>query len=510
MRLDRRTFLFGTAAATAFACRSTARAGVRELGPGERRRLALIGCGAQMRTSLIPQFLNREYAENVEIVVVCDCDGVRAAAAAEQVNRARRDGRKVAVVSDFREVLADPSIDAVCIATPDHWHAYMAVEAMKHGKDVYCETPLTFSVEEAKRVAEAAEKYDRVFQTGSAQRSLREFRDAVGLVRGGLIGEVRYVDANCAGDGLKYGGPPHPSRFYEHPEDAASEGAPNPDVDWDMWLGPARWRPYSDRLSPRGAKSVGPVFWRFDDDLGTGYDGDSGAHVFDIVQWGLDMDASGPCRVIRSAEPPSTDPLHGGRRQSGMRMQFVKDGRKIELYHGPFGLWSTAFFGTRGIVAVGRGRIAVWLGGRSADVKPDAAVRAALQDTKCLFAKEDVVVESVSEDAVVDARAERIGRLDYALDRIEMEYAEVLSRAALRFSPNQVQDFCACLESRRRPAAPAEVGARAAVLCHLCNAAYRYDASFDWDPVRLEIPGENRRGISLRREAYRAGWDVVV
>ena len=122
MNLDRRSFLLGSAAATALAGCSTSRIGPRELRPGEKRRLAMIGCGVQMRTALIPQFLNRDYAPGVEIVAVCDCDRVRAAAGAKQVNDAYRNDA-CAAVFDFRRILEDPTIDAVCIGTPDHWHA---------------------------------------------------------------------------------------------------------------------------------------------------------------------------------------------------------------------------------------------------------------------------------------------------------------------------------------------------------------------------------------------------
>ena len=149
MKLNRRNFLFGSAAAMTFATCNTAKAGLRELKPGEKRRIGMIGCGIQMRSALIPQFLgdtalSKECRDLCRIVAVCDCDPVRAKDAAARVNKAYGDESCVAVL-DFKKIIEDPTIDAVCIATPDHWHAYMCVEAMKHGKDVYCETPLTFS-----------------------------------------------------------------------------------------------------------------------------------------------------------------------------------------------------------------------------------------------------------------------------------------------------------------------------------------------------------------------------
>ena len=279
MNINRRGFLFGSAAAMTFAGCSTSKVGLRSLKPGEKLRGAMIGCGIQMRTALIPQFLDKgNSGDQVEIVVVCDCDKTRALAGAKQVNEAYKTN-KCRAVYDFREVIQDPTIDFVCIGTPDHWHAYISVEAMKHGKDVYCEKPLTFTIDEAKKVIAAQKKYGRVFQTGSMQRSWKEFRTAVSIVRGGVIGDVMYVDANYGRGGQKLGGPSHPVRFWDDPKNAAKEGAPNPDVDWKMWLGPAKMRPYSDQLAPRGVHMFYPMFWRFDDDIGSGYNGDWGAHI---------------------------------------------------------------------------------------------------------------------------------------------------------------------------------------------------------------------------------------
>ena len=260
MNLNRRNFLFGSAAATALAGCTTEKIGVRPLKPGEKRRVAMIGYGIQMRSALLPSFLGKakgtaDVPKYVTVVAVCDCDKVRLAHGVKRVNDYYA-GKGIAQTcigySDFRDIIKDPSIDMVCVATPDHWHAYMAVEAMKHGKDVYCEKPLTFCVDESRKVMEAQKKYDRVFQTGSMQRCWPEFRTAVMIVRNGFIGDIKYVDANYGVGGKKLGGPSHPVRFYDEPEKAATEGAPNQDVDWDMWLGPAKWRPYSERLAPRG------------------------------------------------------------------------------------------------------------------------------------------------------------------------------------------------------------------------------------------------------------------
>ena len=506
MNLNRRNFLFGSAAAATLAGCSTVKMGARERKPGEKLNVGLIGCGIQMR-GLMGQFFGQK---NAKVVAVCDCDRVRREDAAKRVNDQYKDNA-CRTFADFRELLADPMIDAVCIAAPDHWHAYMSVEAMKHGKDVYCEKPLTFSIDEAKKVIAAQEKYGRVFQTGSMQRSWKqvsEFRTAVMIVRNGFIGDLKYVDANYGRGGQKLGGPSHPVRFWDDPNNLKKEGAPNPDVDWNMWLGPAKWRPYSDQLAPRGVHNFFPMFWRFDDDIGSGYNGDWGAHHLDIAQWGMDMDDSGPYKVIRSDEPYSTDLYHGGRRQFGMRMLFKskKDGSDIELYHGPFGVWGTVFYGTDGIVAVNRGKIAVWKG--TGLVKPTEEIRKGLQDVS--FMPDKIVAESVGKDYGTDASAKTDNKLDSAVAKLIKVFDLEKAPVQLYKSANQVQNFCECCETRKPTISPASVGGRSATLCLLCNMSYVYDTGFDWDPVRMEIKGSNPMGISTARASYRNGWEVVV
>ena len=507
MSLSRRNFLFGSVAATALCGTSTVKAGTRTLKPGENRTLAVIGLGAQSR-GLIGQFTDPKFAGNVKVVAVCDCDKARVADGIARVNGAYA-RHKIASdckgFADFREVLRDPSIDAVCIATPDHWHAYMSVEAMKHGKDVYCEKPLTFSIDEARKVIAAQKKYGRVFQTGSMQRSWDVFRTAVMIVRNGFIGDVMYVDANYGKGGAKLGGPSHPVRFFDNPENAAEEGAPNPDVDWNMWLGPAKWRPYSDQLAPRGAHKFFPMFWRFDDDIASGYNGDWGAHHLDIAQWGLDMDKSGPYEIVRSDEPHSKDLFHGGRRQFGMKMLFRKPYGTVELYHGPFGVWGTVFYGTKGIVAVNRGKIAVWEG--TGLVKPDAKVRSSLQNVS--FMPEKIVAESVGKDYGTDATVKKDDRLEKVLAKLTEHFRLEQAPVQLYKSENQVQNFCACIESRKPTISPAEVGGRSATLCLLCNMSYQYDTGFLWDAEKMDFADGNPKGIPLCRSDYR-GWDIVV
>ena len=185
---------------------------------------------------------------------------------------------------DFRELLARPDIDAVVIATPDHWHAIMTIEAAKNGKDIYCEKPLSLTIHEARAMVNAVRRYGRVFQTGSMQRSMGEFQQAVNLVRNGRIGKIKQINIGLPNNGqtaLEYG-------LTRPPESEPPSG-----FDYEMWLGPAPWRPYNpERVS--GNYGGG---WRYYRDYSGGMMTDWGAHHFDIAQWGLDMDNSGPVEV---------------------------------------------------------------------------------------------------------------------------------------------------------------------------------------------------------------------
>jgi hypothetical protein len=355
----------------------------------------------------------------------------------------------------------------------------------------------------------AQKKYDRVFQTGSMQRCWPEFRTAVMIVRNGFIGDIKYVDANYGRGGQKLGGPSHPMRFFDEPEKAASEGAPNANVDWNMWLGPAKWRPYSDRLAPRGMhKSYSQVmFWRFDDDIGTGYNGDWGAHHLDIAQWGLDMDQSGPYKIIRSDEPHSDNLFHGCRRQFGMKMLFKKPYGDVELYHGPFGTWGTVFYGTKGIVAVNRGKIAVWTG---AGVKPTAEIRKQLADAT--FTGMKLVAASIGKDYGTDASSKKDNKLDATLKKLVAHFRLDTAKTQIYKSTNksQVLNFVEHYYDRKPTQSPAETGGRSAILCQLCNMSYVYDTGFDWDPVKMDFANGTEKGISLKHDFCRNGWELVV
>jgi len=213
---------------------------------------------------------------------------------------------------------------------PDHWHAAVAVRACNAGKDVYCEKPLSLTVAEGRAMVHAARKHDRVFQTGSMQRSWKEFRQAVELVRNGYIGEVKQIKVNIDG----------PPKAWDLQGEPIPEG-----LDWNFWLGPNTIeRPYNSIIAPTIAlePSLWPQ-WRAYKEFGGGGMTDWGAHMFDIAQWGLNMDDSGPVKVIAPADGAKVGLIY--EYANGVQMIHVNE--KGGAY--------CKFIGTNGEVHVGRG-----------------------------------------------------------------------------------------------------------------------------------------------------------
>lgn len=332
MRLDtnlnRRTFVRTLAVGGLATIAMPEAFGAGLAGPNDRIAIGFIGVGVMGR-GLLGTFLGMP---DVQVVAVCDVVEPRRAAAKQAVEKRYADQRGADgykgcdAYRDFREMLARKDIDAVVIATPDHWHALPCVLAARAGKHVYCEKPLTRTIGEGRRVVDAAVKNKIVFQTGSQQRSEHGgvFRQAVDLVRNGRIGKVKSVRVGV-------GDPAIPCHLPEQP---IPEG-----TDWDLWLGPAPKRGYNEILCPQGVHQHFP-HWRKYREYANGGLADMGAHHFDIAQWALDMDGSGPVRI----EPPD-DP----KANSGLRFVYASG---IEMIHG--GPSGCTFEGTNGTLYVDR------------------------------------------------------------------------------------------------------------------------------------------------------------
>ena len=244
----RRQVLGGAAGALAFPTivPSTIFGTARKSPPSERITVGFIGCGKMANDYHLPELLG---FRDVQVLAVCEVDRTRREHAKKRVEQAyseKTDYKGCATYVDFRELIGRSDIDAVCIATPEHWHAIPAIEAMKAGKDVYCEKPLTLTLAEGKRCIDAARKYNRVFQTGSQQRSnvFGPFREAAEFIRSGRLGTIQTVTIGVGG----------PSRWCDLPAEEMEPG-----LNWDLWLGPAPMRPYNSTLSPRGVHSTSPT-----------------------------------------------------------------------------------------------------------------------------------------------------------------------------------------------------------------------------------------------------------
>lgn len=331
MNTSRRQFLKSAASAAAAPLILPNGLHAAEKAPLKPLTMGFIGMGKQNR-GLLRGFLSH----GIKVVAVCDVDTNRRNDAKRMVDESNQNtGLKLECVAtnNYEEVVGRDDIEAVCIATPDHWHAIPTVAALRAGKDVYCEKPLTYNIFEAVTVIREVEKNRRVLQTGSMQRSSKEFRVACELVRNGVIGEIERVVCN-------FGPPAIPCDL---PEEEMESG-----LDWERWLGPAPVRPYNSILSPRGLHDHFPN-WRKYREFGGGMVTDWGAHHLDIAQWGLNMDGSGPVEIIPPEKPDAT---------KGCTLKYANG---VTVTHGD-GV-GVEFYGSKGLVQVNRGKFALTLGG---------------------------------------------------------------------------------------------------------------------------------------------------
>lgn len=296
--------------------------------PSDKITLGYVGLGKLTNNTLVPRFLE---IPEVQILAGADVDSLKMKRFVDQVNAFYSEKKENTYqgcdgYGDFREVIARPDIDAVIVVTPDHWHAIPTIQAAKSGKDIYCEKPLSHSIAEGKAMVKAVKGNMRVLQTGSMQRSWHDFRKACELVRNGYIGEIKKIKVSV-------GGPPKPCDLPAQPVPSY--------LDWPNWIGLAEMRPYNEVLSPPIEQTHFPR-WRDYEEFGGGGMADWGAHMFDIAQWALGMDRSGPVSVT----PPN-----------GNNPEFLtyKYENGVIMTHEDFGKGHAVHFeGTEGTIEVSR------------------------------------------------------------------------------------------------------------------------------------------------------------
>jgi len=411
--------------------------------PSERIALGFIGIG-RMGQGHLRVFL--DYSD-AQVVAVCDVDRWRrdnAKATVESAYASVQPGgqhRGCEAATDLRELLARKDIDAVVIATGDRWHVPAGVLAARAGKDIYCEKPMSLTIREARVMVDVVRRYGRVFQTGLQQRSTPEFIKACEMVQRGRIGRVKMVYVCFPGT----------NGDVNLPAEPVPEG-----LDWDLWLGPAPWRPFNRRFHQYGQPEE-VVPWHFCPDFGGGNLTSNAVHAFDVVQWGLGMDDSGPVEII----PPETGevPSLTYRYSNGVLLQvdwkldkkkhFVPEGWDVNV---PIENFGAVFVGENGWVHVGR----------------------------------QGYLRSYPE-----------GIIDRPLGESEES----------RPVPNHHRNWLQCIRTRERPACDVAIGCRSTIVSHLGCIAHWTGRALKWDPVKEEFIGDEEAN-RLRSRAMREPWRI--
>lgn len=293
--------------------------------PSNRLNVGLVGTGL-ICSSHIGTLLGRDDCRILAVSDVWRTKAVKARDRIEKSYAADKDKgtyKGVDIYAKYEDLVARDDIDVVFVTTPDHWHAAVARAAMLAGKDVYCEKPLTLTLREGRVLVDTARQHGRVLQAGMQQRSNASFRKAAEIVRNGLIGDITRIR----------------TKLGEFPLPAALPAQPiPPDLDYDRWLGPTPWRPYNEKRIKGDYGGGWRCFWEY----GARKNGDWGAHHFDIIQWALGMDDSGPVQFIPKGFEGAPYQTHVY--ANGIRVERYEDGLKSMI----------EFTGTKGTVWVSR------------------------------------------------------------------------------------------------------------------------------------------------------------
>ncbi|MFG0251836.1 MAG: Gfo/Idh/MocA family protein [Phycisphaerales bacterium JB038] len=412
--------------------------------PSNRIHLAGLGVGSR-GNGVLAGFLQ---LPDQRILAVCDPyrdKRERTAAAVDQ----KSGGKICTPYADFREVLARDDIDAAVICSCDHWHVHLALHAVRAGLDVYVEKPLGVCLTWEKQLREEVQRYGRIFQYGTQQRSSSQFRHTCELVRNGYIGELEGIDVwspDVSDDWNDFTVP----RYGRTDEQPVPEG-----FEYDMWLGPAKRMPYNeDRCRREGSFHIY--------DYGLGFIAGWGAHPLDIAQWGNDADDTGPVYYEGQGEVPTEGLLDTVaswdvhcRYENGVKMHFMCHRVAEPIVKGYRRRWSghgTTFFGSEGWISVDRGGI--------------------------------------------EASDHRIPAIKLAdTDR------------RLYHSPRHDRNFLDCIKSRQRAVSDVGAAVRSNTISHLSEQCVRLGRPVRWDPQREQAIGDAQLNRLLSRPT-RGPWHV--
>jgi predicted dehydrogenase len=419
---------------------------VGAVGANDKVRIGIIGAGSrggQLLDTFLPQ-------KDVDLVAVCDVDDSQAGKTAERV--AKHSGKKPATCRDYRKVLDDKDVDAVIIATPDHWHAIPAIHAVMAGKDVYVEKPVGHNVAEGQAMIKAARKYDKIMAVGTQQRSSTNFQKAVEAVKSGKIGKVFWIQTwnfeNIS-----------PAGMGRYPDTDPPAG-----VDYDRWLGPAPKRPFnSNRFH---------LLFRWWFDYAGGMMSDWGVHLNDIALWALD--SKGPQSVSSTGGVFTTD----DGRDTPDTLQVVYEFPGCTLTY---------------------------------SMRKGNGLRFNGHDYGILFCGTDgsLFLDRSGHEITPDKISEPYGiRLVHGTKPVrEIQLKPSSHKAENDGQPAHVRDFLDCLRSRKRPVADIEIAHRSTNTCHLGNIAYKVGRKLFWDSETETFKNDSEANTLLCRE-YRNGYEL--
>jgi len=442
--------------------------GNAQLPPSKRVTVGLIGRGL-MGSGHLRRLVGDP---SFQVLAVCDVDRSRREEGKETVNQhyaADRDKgtyKGCDAYNDYREMLARPDIDAVLIATPDHWHALQSIDAAKAGKDIYCEKPVSMTIEEGRQLVEAVHRYKRVFQNGSQYRSIPTIRHVCQFIRDGGLGKIKSVFTLMTG----LTGFISAERFRPYakmvnaglynktyvPLDIPMPAEPIPDgLDWDMWVGPAPWRPFNPvyHLNP----SPGVVPWSFCDSFGVTSLTWFLSHATDVIQYAIGCENTGPVEIIH---PSSGEfPTMTCRYANGVLLHFVDHwGMVSKLYKAvPENARLAGNFG--GVIVGERG----WL-------------------------------TTLSTGGPIEGSSEEL------IQQIGLKTREVNIGAN-----NHHANWLECIKTRQLPSSHEEIGHRSAAAGHLANISWWVGHSLKFDPDK-EIFHNDEAANRLRGRAMRPPW----
>ncbi|MFB3788608.1 MAG: Gfo/Idh/MocA family protein [bacterium] len=358
---------------------------------------------------------------------VCDVDENHLKAAGERMQG------KAALYKDYRELLDRQDIDAVTIGTPDHWHGLMTVHACEAGKDVYVEKPACVYIEEGQAMLAAARRYARVVQVGSQGRSTDAAYHACRYIRNSNLGKVSKV--TCW--------------HYENPVgDWTPNATPPPELDWDLWLGPARWMPYNPNKVHFNFR------WLLD--FGGGQIRDRGAHVMSVALWCMNADQQGPVSVTATGEPP-----HEGIWNCPPTMDITYEFKNPD--------WTMTWS------------------------QPGEKLLDAAFGAKYWGDKDTLIVTGGDGGCGTEEKA--------------MKYTPPADGVEVFKSPGHFENWLDCIKTREKPLMDIEAGYRVAVLCILGNISYRLGRKLEWDAEKEQVINDDEANRFLKLVG-RGPWNL--